>query len=386
MPKAKALEVHNKLAQESVIDFLSGVDWASSSKAPFVVEFDPTSNCNLACPDCISGSLLNQGEIESSQVRRVVQEMIDCGVRAVILIGGGEPMMHRDTGWILNTLGEAGVKIGITTNGLYLKQHLDSLSKYVDWVRVSMDAGTPETFGRLRPSKTGKSLFNLAVENMRRYAAVKRGRLGYSFMIFERGDFGFSADNSEARAIVEDRYRHITTNVFEIYTAAKLAKDIGCDYFEVKPMYDVNHFTVMQREEIARVVDEQILLAKSLESDTFQVFEALKLRASLRGDSNLEPKQYTRCAVAQMRTLVTSSGVYVCPYFRGVDHKKIGDVNSTGFKEMWHGETRQRVMSKLNPSVDCPMHCIRNESNLTIESWIEQGFPDTGVRDYDLFV
>jgi hypothetical protein len=47
------------------------------------------------------------------------------------------------------------------------------------------------------------------------------------------------------------------------------------------------------------------------------------------------------------------------------------------------------VMNKLNPSVDCPMHCIRHESNLFLEKMISGGFamdPSEVVNDYDRFI
>lgn len=377
------LNIKSKLIQKSVQEYIERIDWSFTSDSPFIVEFDPTSNCNLACPDCISGSLLNQGQIERDRIKSLTMEMVDAGVKGVILIGGGEPMMHLDIGWVIETLGGAGIKIGITTNGLYLKKHLDVTSKYADWVRVSMDAATSETFNRIRPSKTGKSLFDSAINNMQAYAKVKQGKLGYSFMVFSEGNYGF-----KGVAINTDKVQslsHIKTNAHEIYAAARLAREIGCDYFEVKPMYDVNHYSVMQKQAIADMVEEQIDHAKTLETDSFKVFEALKLRATLRGESNLEPKTYTRCAVAHMRTLVTSSGVYVCPYFRGVESKNLGDIDTMSFKEMWHGQKRMAIMEKLDPSRDCPMHCIRHESNITIEDGLKNGF-GTPINDYDLFI
>jgi MoaA/NifB/PqqE/SkfB family radical SAM enzyme len=379
----KTLDLQSKLEQRSVVKFLKSVDWHTSSHSPFVVELDPTSMCNLACPDCISGSLLNKDEIPSERLLNLTNEMIDAGVKAVILIGGGEPMMHPAIGEVIRRLGEADVRIGITTNGLYLRKYLDVTAEYSSWVRVSMDAGTDATFNRIRPSKTGKSLFASAVKNMESFARVKRGKLGYSFMIFNEGEFGFKGIPIKTNALND--LRHIKTNVHEIYTAAKLARDIGCDYFEIKPMYDVNHYAIMQPAELTRIVDEQVALAKELETPDFKILEATKLWASLHGESNLEPKEYQRCAVAQARTLVTPSGVYVCPYFRGTEHKKIGDIQTQSFSHMWHGQQRKMVIDKLDPSRDCSMHCIRHESNQTIERWIAGGFPLPG-DDFDLFI
>jgi MoaA/NifB/PqqE/SkfB family radical SAM enzyme len=380
---ARTLDLRGKLEQRTVVTYLKSVDWESSSRSPLVVELDPTSMCNLACPDCISGSLLNQDEIPSERLLSLTDEMINGGVRAVILIGGGEPMMHPAIEEVMRRLGEADVKIGITTNGLYLKKYLGVTAAYSSWVRVSMDAGTTETFNRIRPSRTGKSMFASAIKNMEAFARVKRGKLGYSFMVFNEGSYGFKGIPIRAGAL--KNFENISTNVHEIYQAAKLARDIGCDYFELKPMYDVNHYAIMQPDALSAVVDEQIQLAKTLESDDFKVLEASKLWASLHGESNLEPKEYRRCATAQVRTLVTPSGVYVCPYFRGNDSKRIGDVRNQSFSDIWHGEQRNSVIENLDPSRDCEMHCIRHESNQTIERWLKGGFP-IPCDDFDLFV
>jgi MoaA/NifB/PqqE/SkfB family radical SAM enzyme len=375
------LDIKEKLNQKTVQQFVRNIDWQTSSTAPFVVELDPTTRCNLACPECISGQLLNQTCIESARIRTLTQELIAAGVKSVILIGGGEPMMHPDTGWIIRVLGEAGVHIGITTNGLYLKKYLDVTSIHAKWVRVSVDAGSAETFRKLRPSRHGKSLFEAVIDNMRAFAQAKRGRLGYSFMVYSQGNHGFGnipiADDAKGIGL--------PTNAHEIFQAAELAREIGCDYFEIKPMYDVRHFAVMPQKWIAEIVREQIERAKQLETASFRVVEAVKLRAALNGGSNLEPKDYSRCAVAQLRTLVTPSGVYVCPYFRGVAHKKLGDVQNASFADTWHGKQRTQVMAQLDPSRDCPMHCIRHESNLAIEKALKEGFTEA-VDDYDFFI
>ncbi len=379
----RTLDLRGKLEQRTVMQYLKSVDWQKSSRAPFVVELDPTSACNLACPDCISGELLNKDEITSDRLLGLTNEMIASGVKAVILIGGGEPMMHPAIEEVMRRFGVADVKIGITTNGLYLKKYLNVTAEHSSWVRVSMDAGTDSTFNRIRPSRTGKSMFSSAIKNMEAFARAKRGKLGYSFMIFNQGSYGFKGIPIKAGAL--DALDHIRTNVHEIYQAAKLARDIGCDYFEVKPMYDVNHFAIMQPEWLTRIVDEQLAKAKELESDSFKVLEASKLWASLHGESNLEPKTYHKCSTAQVRTLITPSGVYVCPYFRGSENKKIGDINNQSFDEMWHGQQRKNVIDALDPSHDCTMHCIRHESNQTLERWLKGGFP-LPCDDFDLFV
>jgi molybdenum cofactor biosynthesis enzyme MoaA len=54
------------------------------------------------------------------------QEFIDCGVKAVILIGGGEPLVHPKAGDLISLLGENDVHIGITTNGSFINRYIRS--------------------------------------------------------------------------------------------------------------------------------------------------------------------------------------------------------------------------------------------------------------------
>ncbi|MBO6657736.1 MAG: radical SAM protein [Pseudomonadales bacterium] len=374
------IKLTNKLQQKSIVKHISTIDWKAGSEAPIVVEFDPTTACNLHCPDCISGDLLNQGAFERERIRDLTREMVDAGVKAVILIGGGEPLSHPEVGWIIEYLGRHGVKIGITTNGILINRYMDQIAEYVDWCRISMDAGTAETFQKIRPHASGKSKFDLICDNMRELGKRKKGRMGYSFMIYSEGQYASYDPNT----IISDAETYYS-NAHEIAEAAQVAKTLGCDYFEVKPMYDVNHYAIAQAKPYIDLIRDQVEAAKALATEDFRVLQAVKLQATLAGERTIEEKSYTRCAVSELRTLVTPSGTYVCPYFRGKPDKELGSLHNQSFKEMWAGEQRASVMEKLNPSQDCRMHCIRHDSNLILEDMIS-GKPVPMVEDFDLFI
>ncbi|MDT8993017.1 radical SAM protein [Curvibacter sp. APW13] len=392
VPKVgKTLALQDKLTQRSVLERVRATDWSKSSPAPFVVEFDPTTACNLACPDCISRDLLNQGYFTRDRIRELTREMVSAGVKAVVLIGGGEPLAHPEIRWVINYLHEHGVKLGLTTNGTLMHKFMDVLPTKFDWIRVSMDAGTAETFQKIRPSASGKSLFDDVVDNMRALAKVKTGKLGYSFMLYAEGHFDRQSTQGRVVIPLQPAFNGRApaqpyNNIDEIYQAAELAKEIGCDYFEIKPMYDEHHFLVLMNPSLSSRAQALSLQAKSLESDQFKVLMATKMKDYFAGVSDIEKKSYSRCAVAQLRTLVTPSGVYVCPYFRGRDDKRIGDVTETDFQSIWNGQQRKDVMNQLNPSHDCKMHCIRHDSNLFLESMIADGVKVLPTDDFDLFI
>ena len=341
----KRLSLRDKLYQKGVIERIFYPDY------PYVVELDPTTMCDLACPGCISGDLLNKNSFSNERLMKLGEEFIECGVKAVVLIGGGEPLNHPVIGKFIELLGKNDVHIGLTTNGTKIKKYLNQIANYVNWTRVSIDAATPKTFNYLRPTKSGKDhgTFLKILKNMEELAKVKKGSLGYSFLIRTPAD-GMNI-----------------SNINEIYEGAKLAKDIGCDYFEVKPSYDMRHFLVIHDKDLMEKAKEEIRKAKELEDENFKVLESVNLNFTLECKNVSQPKDYKTCPVADLRTLITPSGVYVCPYFRGRKDMKLGDVHNVSFKEMWNSEKKKNILNNyLNPSEHCKMHCIRHESNKEI--------------------
>ncbi|SDE02013.1 Radical SAM superfamily protein, partial [Actinokineospora iranica] len=129
-----------KLYQPRIFPTALEVARGRRSRNPVVVDLDPTTFCDLACPECISGRLLNQGRFTSERLLALAGELVELGVAAVILIGGGEPLAHRGTQAVIRTLGGAGVAVGVVTNGTMIDHNLDVLAEHTSWVRVSVDA------------------------------------------------------------------------------------------------------------------------------------------------------------------------------------------------------------------------------------------------------
>ena len=98
MIQQRALSLVDKLNQKKVQDRIKSLYLNKEKSGPWVIELDPTTACNLACHDCISANLLNQGGIDSERLLKLASEFKEIGVKAVVLIGGGEPMAHKEFG------------------------------------------------------------------------------------------------------------------------------------------------------------------------------------------------------------------------------------------------------------------------------------------------
>jgi MoaA/NifB/PqqE/SkfB family radical SAM enzyme len=350
---SKRMNLTNKLYQSIVLNRLENTDWQQGNNSPLVIELDPTAVCNLACPGCISEDLVSIGKsFTDKRLLQLGQEFIDAGVKAVILIGGGEPLAHRKVGQFIDLLSRNDVHIGITTNGYYLNSYMEQIAQYSKWTRVSVDAATETLFDKLRPAKNGKSAYNRVVENMRMLAKIKTGTLGFSYLVQTKADGP-----------------NVSDNIHEIYDAAVLAKDIGCDYFEVKPTYqfidDVPHSLMKHDPDRMDAAREQIARLDELETEDFSILRAINLEYSLNGVDQDQPKNYSTCPSTHLRTTVTPLGVYVCPYWRGKEHMCIGNVQTDSFHDVWHSERRKKVMQRLDASKQCNFHCLRHETNCT---------------------
>ena len=333
-----------------------------------VVELDPTTACNLACHDCISANLLNQGGFVKGRLLELAEDFKKIGVRAVVLIGGGEPMAHPEFSKLIDSFTEKKIDVGVTTNGTLLDKHMESSTK-TKWLRVSVDAGSEEVFAEFRPHASGKSFFNKVIDNMETFAKQKKGKLGYSFLILSKYD---------------DNNKLISTNATDIERAANIAKEIGCDYFEVKPAFDIMHFLQKNNEEVNLRVNEQLKKIKELQTENFKTLSPYTIEDALQ-NNNVQIKNYNKCNISNIRTVVTPSGVYVCPYHRGNNQLKIGDATKNNLSDIWKSETRKKVMSMLDPKTHCSFHCIRDRSNQLIDKILQNEEKQT-LDDFDLFI
>jgi MoaA/NifB/PqqE/SkfB family radical SAM enzyme len=373
----KRMDITSKLYQKFVLEKIRQTDWSVGTDGPLIVELDTTEACDLACPGCISEEIMVGNKLSSERLMQLGEELKEIGVKGVVLIGGGEPLAHPAIGDFIRYLGENDIAIGITTNGTFIHKHLEEIARYANWTRVSMDAATTEMFSILRPTKGGGSKFDLVIQNMKNLAKVKKGKLGYSFLV---------------RTEIEGE--GIVSNIHEIYDAAKLARDIGCDYFEIKPSYQYKgnavHSLVKHDKRRLEEARREIERLSELVTENFSIIKAITLDASLRGEEEtLQPKEYTSCPATELRTLITPSGVYVCPYWRGKSQFNVGNILQNSLKEIWHSEQRRKVQQWLNPSKHCGFNCLRHETNLEVFKIIkklENGEVIEAVEEFDRFI
>ena len=334
----RILDFNRKLLTYDYKNWLE--DYVSEKEVfPKIIELDPTTSCMFMCPDCINSELINRNKsFTNGELDILIRELAECGVLGIIFIGGGEPLMHPWFGEAIKLCKQLDIKVGITTNGLLIDNYLDEIAEIADWTRVSMDASTKETFYKARPNNIRNS-FNRILSNIEHLNKIKRGYVGYSFLLLETES---------------------SCNIDELYDAAYLSKKLGCDYFEYKPMVDQHHYLYQYSNDFLEKYYQIVTNLEELNSESFHVIHAMSMEQYFKPEL-VQPKDYAICPVNDLRTVITPYGTYPCPYKRGYEEFNYGLAQS-GFKKMW-----QDRKTALDASKDCSFYCIRHELNLELE-------------------
>lgn len=117
---------------------LSRFAWARATgqKFPLMVTLSLTDKCNFRCQYCELPKM-NRDEMSTADWHRAIDELADAGMmRASIM--GGEPLMRKDVGEIVDHLKARGVNVAMNTNGWYFPQKIDVVAK-LDLVCITLD-------------------------------------------------------------------------------------------------------------------------------------------------------------------------------------------------------------------------------------------------------
>lgn len=116
-----------------------------------------TDRCNFRCNYCMpeqQSFLPHRDLLTFEEIDTLVQRFISLGIRKIRLTGG-EPLVRRDIGTLINTLGayvQSGAlnELTITTNGSRLAEFAPQLAAAgVRRINVSLDTLDPEDFRRI---------------------------------------------------------------------------------------------------------------------------------------------------------------------------------------------------------------------------------------------
>ncbi len=133
----------------------------TGERTPVVLSLSVTSRCNLRCIYCYSyEDNRHATDVPVQELFSIINEFHALGTR-VFMLQGGEPLLHPHIDEIITYIKAKNAYCSITTNGMYLRQHLEAL-RQVDQVQLSIDGNSEVT-----EANRGRGVYEALIEAMK---------------------------------------------------------------------------------------------------------------------------------------------------------------------------------------------------------------------------
>ena len=157
------------------------IDEGPNNKMLELIDAKPGKKYDDAKP---IGAKTKQSGWDAEWADELPRQMVEAGIPAIELTGGGESTLWPRFDRLLNNLGKANRDIALVTNGSNLSdKRIDLICKYCTWIRISLDASSGIIHKKVH--RTTNFDFERRIENIKKLVKYKSEKLiiGVSFII-----------------------------------------------------------------------------------------------------------------------------------------------------------------------------------------------------------
>ncbi len=288
---------------------------------PISISIEPTTACNLRCPECPSGMRAFSrptGRVRADFFRRVVDELSRY-TYSLYFYFQGEPYLHPEFLEMVRYAHEHGMYTATSTNGHFLdpERARRTVEAGLDRLIVSVDGLTQETYECYR---IGGQLERVVqgireVAHWKRRLRSRRPHIVVQFLVFRHNEDQISDIKRLARQWGADEVRLKSAQVY--------------DYQQGNPL-------IPEQERYARYVKQP--------------------------DGTWVPRHalLNRCWRLWRACVITWDGIVVpCCFDKDAQHR-LGDLKTAAFRDIWRGpayrEFRQRLLLERR-AIDICSNC-----------------------------
>lgn len=275
---------------------------------PFNISVEPTTTCNLACPECPSGLKSFSrptGNLQAHFYRKTIDQLSD-KLLYLYFYFQGEPYLHPDFLDLVQYAVSKNIYTVTSTNGHFLteKKARETVASGLDRILISIDGTTQEVYQQYR---VGGSLRKV-IE-------------GAKNLVQARKDAGADTPHIIFQFLVVKPNEHQVENV------KKLAAEIGVDEVVLKTaqIYDYQ-----QGHELIPTIGKYSRYARQAD-----------------GRYKIKNELLNHCWKLWHSCVITWDGRLVpCCFDKDAAHQ-LGDLNRQSLMEIWRGSEYRRFREKI---------------------------------------
>lgn len=287
---------------------------------PLSMEIEPTTSCNLRCPQCPSGLrefTRNTGMLDLPLYKKTIDEIHEDLVW-LILYFQGEPFLNKQFLEFVKYAASKNIYTATSSNAHYFTDEMAkaTIESGLDRLIISIDGTTQETYGKYRVGGNVEKVIDGTKKLLywKKKLNKKTPHIIWQFIVFKH-------------------------NEHQLPEIKKLAKEMGVDELGIKTAqiydYQTGEDFIPTNEDLARY------------------------RKTERG-YEIKNKLLNQCWRMWRGSVITWDGLVVpCCFDKDAVHR-FGDVGAQPFEEVWRGEPyhnfRQAIL-KSRKEIDICTNC-----------------------------
>lgn len=289
---------------------------------PISISFEPTTSCNLRCPECPSGLRAftrPTGMLQKNFFRETIDQLYK-ELLYLVFYFQGEPYLNPQFLDMVQYAHSKGIYTATSTNAHYLNDAnaRKTVESGLDRLIISIDGTTQEVYQQYRVG--GK--LDKVIEGARNIVKWKKAlKSGTPFVIFQ--------------------FLVVKPNEHQVEDVKKLAREIGVDQvrFKTAQVYDYEK-------------DPNNLIPENEKYSRY--------KKNSRGEYELRNALHNHCWRLWHATVISWDGLVVpCCFDKDAQHT-LGDLKGKPFREIWHNDAyiqfRKQVL-KSRKNIDICANC-----------------------------
>lgn len=298
--------------------------------------------CNHDCVYCDKHFYdIKTASFDFSFLKNLINDMRELNADSLIMLGeGGEPLLHPAFCDFVNFAVENDIACGIYTNGSVYNAEIVNALKRMDFVRISLDAGSVQTHVKIHKYPQTRNDFENALK------------------ILE--DLAGSTVSTGASFIIMD------DNIHEIYSTWCLMSKLGVGFLELKlPLEDGYVFSRLSDDKLKQIKTQTELIKSNQTIDSTKLVLNNHLRILIDGmvtdASELTRQDELPCMTCAFRVIVSPLGYFQCSPRKNTSAACFGDPFQTRLKDAWTSEQHKSMIG-----APCNICCTYSEQNVVL--------------------